>query len=149
MAQYIILKKLAAGHRNICVVGDDSQSIYGFRGAQIQNILNFQKDFPGAKVFRLERNYRSTQTIVNAANSLIAHNEGRIPKQCVSMGEKGEVIHLVRSFTEQEEAQQIAYAILARMREAQLPHQLAVPRAGRAASPPQHPLHDLFRQFVF
>ena len=119
MAQYIILKKLAAGHRNICVVGDDSQSIYGFRGAQIQNILNFQKDFPGAKVFRLERNYRSTQTIVNAANSLIAHNEGRIPKQCVSMGEKGEVIHLVRSFTEQEEAQQIAYAILARMREAQ------------------------------
>jgi len=100
-------------------VGDDSQSIYGFRGAQIQNILNFQKDFPGAKVFRLERNYRSTQTIVNAANSLIAHNEGRIPKQCVSMGEKGEVIHLVRSFTEQEEAQQIAYAILARMREAQ------------------------------
>ena len=119
MAQYIILKKLAAGHRNICVVGDDSQSIYGFRGAQIQNILNFQKDFPGAKVFRLERNYRSTQTIVNAANSLIAHNESRIPKQCVSMGEKGEVIHLVRSFTEQEEAQQIAYAILARMREAQ------------------------------
>ena len=119
MAQYIILKKLAAGHKNICVVGDDSQSIYGFRGAQIQNILNFQKDFPGAKVFRLERNYRSTQTIVNAANSLIAHNEGRIPKQCVSMGEKGEVIHLVRSFTEQEEAQQIAYAILARMREAQ------------------------------
>ncbi|MEE3375293.1 MAG: UvrD-helicase domain-containing protein, partial [Candidatus Cryptobacteroides sp.] len=86
MAQYIILKKLAAGHRNICVVGDDSQSIYGFRGAQIQNILNFQKDFPGAKIFRLERNYRSTQTIVNAANSLIAHNEGRIPKQCVSMG---------------------------------------------------------------
>ena len=89
LAQYFILKKLAAGHKNICVVGDDSQSIYGFRGAQIQNIFNFQKDFPGARLFRLERNYRSTQTIVNAANSLIAHNEGRIPKQCVSMGEKG------------------------------------------------------------
>ena len=116
LAQYLILKKLAGGHRNICVVGDDSQSIYGFRGAQIQNIFNFQKDFPGARLFRLERNYRSTQTIVNAANSLIAHNEGRIPKQCVSMGEKGEVIHLVRSYTEQEEALQIASAILTRMR---------------------------------
>ncbi len=116
LAQYVILKKLAGGHRNICVVGDDSQSIYGFRGAQIQNIFNFQKDFPGARLFRLERNYRSTQTIVNAANSLIAHNEGRIPKQCVSMGEKGEVIRLVRSYTEQEEALQIASAILTRMR---------------------------------
>ena len=116
LAQYVILKKLAGGHQNICVVGDDSQSIYGFRGAQIQNILNFQKDFPGTRLFRLERNYRSTQTIVNAANSLIAHNEGRIPKQCVSMGEKGEVIHLVRSYTEQEEALQIASAILTRMR---------------------------------
>ncbi|MBQ6953827.1 MAG: UvrD-helicase domain-containing protein [Bacteroidales bacterium] len=115
-AQYVILKKLAGGHQNICVVGDDSQSIYGFRGAQIQNIFNFQKDFPGTRLFRLERNYRSTQTIVNAANSLIAHNEGRIPKQCVSMGEKGEVIHLVRSYTEQEEALQIASAILTRMR---------------------------------
>ena len=116
MAQYLILKKLAANHQNLCVVGDDSQSIYGFRGAQIQNILNFRKDFPSARTFRLERNYRSTQTIVNAANSLIAHNEGRIPKQCVSMGEKGEVIHLVRAYTEQEEALQIASAILTRMR---------------------------------
>ena len=116
MAQYFILRKLAAGHQNLCVVGDDSQSIYGFRGAQIQNILNFRKDFPSAKTFRLERNYRSTQTIVNAANTLIAHNEGRIPKECVSMGEKGELIHLVRSYTEQEEALQIASAILTRMR---------------------------------
>ncbi len=116
LAQYFILKKLAAGHKNICVVGDDSQSIYGFRGAQIRNILKFREDFPGTKVFRLERNYRSTQTIVNAANSLIAHNEGRIPKECVSMGEKGEPIHLVRSFTEQEEAMQIASSILTRMR---------------------------------
>ena len=115
MAQYVILRKLAAGHKNLCVVGDDSQSIYGFRGAQIQNILHFKNDFPQARTFRLERNYRSTQNIVNAANSVIAHNEGRIPKQCVSMGEKGEPIHLVRSFTEQEEAMQIASAILARM----------------------------------
>lgn len=116
MAQYVILKKLAAEHGNICVVGDDSQSIYGFRGAQIQNIFNFRKDFSGARTFRLENNYRSTQTIVNAANAVIAHNEGRIPKQCVSMGEKGEPIHLVRSYTEQEEAMQIASAILTRIR---------------------------------
>ena len=116
LAQYFILRKLAAGHRNLCVVGDDSQSIYGFRGAQIQNILSFQKDFPQARLFRLERNYRSTRTIVNAANTLIAHNEGRIPKNCVSMGEEGEKIHMVRSYTEQEEAQQIASAILTRMR---------------------------------
>ncbi len=116
MAQYLILRKLAAGHQNLCVVGDDSQSIYGFRGAQIQNILNFQKDFPTARLFRLERNYRSTRTIVNAANSLIAHNEGRIPKNCVSMGEEGEKIHIVRSFTEQEEAMQIASAIINRVR---------------------------------
>ena len=116
LAQYVILKKLAADHQNLCVVGDDSQSIYGFRGAQIQNILNFQKDFPQARLFRLERNYRSTRTIVNAANTLIAHNEGRIPKNCVSMGDEGEKIHLVRAFTEQEEALQIASAILSRMR---------------------------------
>ena len=118
LAQYLILRKLAAGHQNLCVVGDDSQSIYGFRGAQIQNILNFRKDFPSARTFRLERNYRSTQTIVNAANTLIANNEGRIPKDCVSMGEQGEPIHLVRSYTEQEEAMQIASAILSRMRTA-------------------------------
>ena len=119
MAQYYILRKLAATHRNICVVGDDSQSIYGFRGAQIQNILNFQKDFPQARIFRLERNYRSTQNIVNAANTLIAKNEGRIPKNCVSMGEAGERIRIIRSFSEQEEAQQIASAILNRMHSAQ------------------------------
>lgn len=116
MAQYVILKKLSAGHRNLCVVGDDSQSIYGFRGAEIQNILSFSTDFPEARTFRLERNYRSTQTIVNAANTVIANNEGRIPKQCVSMGEAGEKIHVVSSYTEQEEAMQIASAILTRMR---------------------------------
>ena len=104
-------------HRNLCVVGDDSQSIYAFRGAKIENILNFKKDFPEAKTFRLERNYRSTRNIVNAANTLIANNEGRIPKQCVSMGEEGEKIRLVRAYTEQEEAALIASAILQRMHE--------------------------------
>ena len=114
-AQYLILKKLAAEHRNLCVVGDDSQSIYAFRGAKIENILNFKKDFPEAKTFRLERNYRSTRNIVNAANTLIANNEGRIPKQCVSMGEEGEKIRLVRAY--KEEAALIASAILQRMHE--------------------------------
>ena len=116
VVQYFILRKLAAVNRNLCVVGDDSQSIYAFRGAQIQNILNFQKDFPETRLFRLERNYRSTANIVNAANSLIANNEGRIPKNCVSMSETGEKIRLIRSYTEGEEAFQIASAIISRMR---------------------------------
>ncbi len=115
-AQYLILRKLSQGHGNLCVVGDDSQSIYGFRGARVENILHFQRDFPAARIFRLERNYRSTRNIVGAANSVIAQNEGRIPKTCVSVGEEGEKIRLVRSYTEQEEALQIASLILTRMR---------------------------------
>lgn len=116
MSQYLILRKLSQFHHNLCVVGDDSQSIYAFRGARIENILRFQKDFPGSHVFRLERNYRSTQTIVNAANSLIANNEGRIPKNCVAVGEEGEKIRLIRAYTEQEEALLIASAIIERLR---------------------------------
>ncbi|MBQ1905454.1 MAG: UvrD-helicase domain-containing protein [Bacteroidales bacterium] len=110
-AQYIILKKLAYAHHNICVVGDDSQSIYAFRGAKIENILNFKKDYPQCSIFRLEENYRSTRTIVSAANSLIAHNTGRIRKECFSTGDKGDKIALVRAFTEQEEALLIAGGI--------------------------------------
>ena len=116
-AQYLILKKLSHKHRNLCVVGDDSQSIYAFRGAKIENILNFQKDYPGMHIFRLERNYRSTQTIVEAANSLIAKNEGRIPKHCYSEGETGEKIRLVQAYTEQEEALLIASSIISKMQE--------------------------------
>lgn len=115
-AQYIILKKLASFHRNICVVGDDSQSIYAFRGAKIENILNFKKDYPECRLFRLERNYRSTKTIVDAANSLIAHNDGRIPKECYAVGETGEKIHILKSYTEQEEALCIVSDIIDRMR---------------------------------
>lgn len=115
-AQYLILKRLAERHRNICVVGDDSQSIYAFRGAKIENILNFRKDYPENKTFRLERNYRSTANIVNAANSLIAKNTNRIPKTCVAVGEEGEKIHLLSSFSEQEEALLIASRILEIMR---------------------------------
>ena len=116
-AQYLILKKLTEVHRNICVVGDDSQSIYAFRGAKIENILNFRKDYPECKVFRLEKNYRSTANIVNAANSLIAKNENRIPKNCVAVGRTGEKIRILSNFSEQEEALRIASEIIARMQE--------------------------------
>ena len=111
-AQYLILKKLAQLHRNICVVGDDSQSIYAFRGARIENILNFQKDYPQNHIFRLEQNYRSTRTIVDAANSLISHNENRIPKKCFSAAEQGELIHLIKAFSEQEEAMLVVSSIV-------------------------------------
>ena len=114
-AQYLILKKLTEKHRNLCVVGDDSQSIYAFRGAKIENILNFKKDYPECQIFRLERNYRSTANIVNAANSLIAKNENRIPKTCVAVGEEGEKIRLLKSWSEQDEAITIASEIVERM----------------------------------
>ena len=115
-AQYLILKRLSERHRNICVVGDDSQSIYAFRGAKIENILNFRKDYPESSIFRLERNYRSTSTIVDAANSVIAHNEGRIPKQCYAVGEAGDKIHLFKSYTEQEEAMLLVSDIISKIR---------------------------------
>ena len=114
-AQYLILKKLSQFHKNICVVGDDSQSIYAFRGAKIENILNFKKDYPDHHIFRLEQNYRSTRVIVDAANSLIAKNSARIPKECYSMGEQGEKIKLIQAYTEQEEALLIASGILSRI----------------------------------
>ncbi|MBP9992242.1 MAG: UvrD-helicase domain-containing protein [Bacteroidales bacterium] len=114
-AQYIILRKLAAPHRNICVVGDDSQSIYSFRGARIENILRFQKDYPESGIYRLEQNYRSTQTIVNAANSLISHNEGRIKKECYSKAETGDKINIIKAFTEAEEAYLIVASICDRI----------------------------------
>lgn len=114
-AQYLILKKLSQFHQNLCVVGDDSQSIYAFRGAKIENILNFKKDYPQHNIFRLEQNYRSTKVIVDAANSLIAKNENRIPKECYSMGAEGEKIRLIKAYTEQEEALLIASSITARI----------------------------------
>ena len=114
-SQYLILKKLSQFHKNICVVGDDSQSIYAFRGAKIENILNFKKDYPDHHIFRLEQNYRSTRVIVDAANSLIARNSARIPKECYSMGEQGEKIRLIQAYTEQEEALLIASSIVSRI----------------------------------
>ena len=117
-AQYLILKKLSQLHQNICVVGDDSQSIYAFRGAKIENILNFKKDYPQHHIFRLEQNYRSTQVIVNAANSLIAKNSARIPKECYSRGDEGEKIRLIQAYTEQEEALLVASSIVSRIHSA-------------------------------
>ena len=114
-AQYLILKKLSETHKNLCVVGDDSQSIYAFRGAKIENILNFKKDYPQHHIFRLEQNYRSTQVIVNAANSVIAKNSARIPKECYSKGEEGEKIRLIQAYTEQEEAVLVASSIVSRI----------------------------------
>lgn len=114
-AQYLIVKKLSASHRNISVVGDDSQSIYGFRGARIQNILNFRKDYPDAKEFKLEQNYRSTRTIVDAANSVISKNRNRLPKTCFSQGAQGEKIEVIKAFTEQEEGSLIAASIAKRI----------------------------------
>ena len=114
-AQYLILKKLSETHKNLCVVGDDSQSIYAFRGAKIENILNFKKDYPQHHIFRLEQNYRSTKVIVNAANSVIAKNSARIPKECYSKGEEGEKIRLIQAYTEQEEAVLVASSIVSRI----------------------------------
>ncbi|WP_420349799.1 ATP-dependent helicase [Pelagibius sp.] len=94
VAQYLWLRLLAQGHKNICCVGDDDQSIYGWRGAEVGNILRFEEDFPGAKVVRLERNYRSTGRILAAASGLIAHNEGRLGKTLWTEGDEGDLIRL-------------------------------------------------------
>jgi len=102
-AQYLIIKKLAASHRNVCVVGDDAQSIYSFRGARIENILEFRNDYPEYHLFKLEQNYRSTQTIVNAANGIIANNEGQIHKTVFSKNEQGEKIMVMQAMTDTEE----------------------------------------------
>lgn len=111
-SQYLIVKKLAAVRENLCVVGDDAQSIYAFRGANIQNILNFQKDYPDVKVFKLEQNYRSTQNIVNVANSIIANNKNQLDKNVFSANETGEKIKVTRSFSDNEEGKLVAESII-------------------------------------
>jgi len=102
-SQYLIVKKLSEMHRNLCVVGDDAQSIYSFRGARIENILNFKNDYPDYRLFKLEQNYRSTQTIVNAANSVIRKNRGQISKEVFSRNEVGEPIRVVKARDDREE----------------------------------------------
>jgi len=110
-AQYMILKQLAANDENICVVGDDAQSIYGFRGANIQNILNFKRDYPDAREYKLEQNYRSTKTIVNAANTIIVNNKEQIFKEIWTENEEGNLIQLVKSATDNEEGMVVANSI--------------------------------------
>ena len=116
-AQYIIIRRLSQLHGRVCVVGDDAQSIYSFRGAKIENILSFRNDYPQALTFKLEQNYRSTQTIVNAANSVIERNSRRMDKKCFSAGDEGEKIRIVRSYTDREEADEIANALRERIRQ--------------------------------
>lgn len=110
-SQYVIVKQLAAKFQNICVVGDDAQSIYGFRGANIQNILSFERDYPDLHTFKLEQNYRSTQTIVNAANAVIKNNRDQLSKNVWTANQEGDLIHLLKAHTDNEEGQIVARSI--------------------------------------
>ena len=110
-AQYRLLQLLAGEERNVCVVGDDDQSIYGFRGADINNILDFERDFPGAAVVKLEQNYRSTQTILSAANAVVSHNVGRKPKELWSDVGEGDPVHVAELDDEHAEARFVAAEI--------------------------------------
>ena len=107
-SQYLIIKQLAARFQNICVVGDDAQSIYAFRGANIQNILNFEKDYPDLKTYKLEQNYRSTKTIVAAANQIIANNKDQFKKTVFTENEEGYLLKVIKANTDNEEGQKIA-----------------------------------------
>lgn len=115
--QFRLVLLLSAEHKNLCVVGDDDQSIYKFRGADITNILSFEKQFEGSKVIRLEQNYRSTQTILDAANSVISNNEGRKPKSLWTNGDKGEKVYWYKACDENDEAQFVASEILKHYKE--------------------------------
>lgn len=121
-SQYVIVKQLAARYENLCVVGDDAQSIYSFRGANIQNILNFEKDYPDVKKLFLEQNYRSTQNIVNAANSIIAKNTEQFEKNVFTQNGVGEKIKVLCSATDNEEGYKVANSIFNIKMNRQLPH---------------------------
>jgi len=110
-AQYMLVKQLAIQHRCVCVVGDDAQSIYGFRGANINNILQFTQTYPEARVFKLEENYRSSQNIVKAASALIKKNERQIPKEVFSSREEGERVEVRQMYSDTEEAMWIAQCV--------------------------------------
>src|SRR6201985_3633385 len=110
-AQYEVIKLLGAAHENVCVVGDDAQSIYSFRGATIENILRFQKDYDDVKVVKLEQNYRSTQSILHVANEVISNNKGQLPKNLWTENAHGEKIKLVRTMTDNDEGKYVADTI--------------------------------------
>lgn len=120
LCQYHIIRKLSNVHQNICVVGDDAQSIYAFRGATIANMLNFERDYPDLKVFKLEQNYRSTQTIVEAANSVIRHNRAQLPKRVWTANQTGAPIELIKTVNDQEEGRLVATSVF----EEKMQHQL-------------------------
>ncbi len=126
VAQYLWLRLLAQKHRNICCVGDDDQSIYGWRGAEVGNILRFEKDFPGAKVIRLERNYRSTPHILAAASGLIAHNEGRLGKTLWTEAGEGEKVGVRGVWDGETEAREIGEEIEALQRRGESLNEMAI-----------------------
>jgi len=111
LCQYFIIRKIAAVYQNVCVVGDDAQSIYAFRGADITNILNFERDYPDLKIIKLEQNYRSTQNIVNAANSVIKRNRAQLPKNVWTANEEGNLIELIKAVSDNEEGRLVASSI--------------------------------------
>ena len=121
-SQYLIVRALADKFQNLCVVGDDAQSIYAFRGANIENILNFHKDYPDAKTYRLEQNYRSTEYIVEAANSVINHNQNKLDKNVWTANEKGEKIVIHRSPSDGDEGRYVAQSIFEQAMNLQLPY---------------------------
>ena len=120
--QYMITKRIAAVHQNICVVGDDAQSIYAFRGANIQNILNFNRDYPDVFTVKLEQNYRSTRNIVNAASSVIKNNRKQLDKEVWTANETGDKIKVVRSATDSDEARFVAQQIIEQKNQKHLPN---------------------------
>ena len=121
-SQYLIVRALADRYQNICVVGDDSQSIYAFRGANIQNILNFQKDYDDVKIFKLEQNYRSSSNIVRAANSVIDKNKTKLDKEIWTANLDGELIKVMRTFSEGDEGRFVASSIFENKMQHQLPN---------------------------
>ncbi len=126
-SQYLIVKALASRFENICVVGDDAQSIYAFRGANIQNILNFKKDYPDAVSIALEQNYRSTQHIVKAANSIIANNQNQLKKDVWTQNDTGDKIKIYRALTDADEANFVANSVFENMHEYQMkPSEFAI-----------------------
>ncbi len=120
LCQYFIIRKLAAVRQNICVVGDDAQSIYAFRGADISNILNFEKDYPDLRIIKLEQNYRSTKTIVEAANTVIAKNKAQLPKNVWTANEEGTLIELIKAVSDNEEGKLVATSIFEEKMQSQL-----------------------------
>lgn len=145
--QYLLASLLAGRHENICVVGDDDQSIYRFRGATIENILNFENEYQGARLIRLEQNYRSTQSILDAANAVIANNRGRKGKKLWTENGQGDRVRIYEASDGVEEANYVANRILTdshgqnygRFRRA-LPHERAVERAGICLQAKRHPV---------